>query len=267
MNSEKSDRSRFWSHLAFGIKLARRGILPGISIGLGLLITVACAVVAGVLAARGPLSTAHHVPLLASGILAWGAGFFLAFSVAAHALVRDRAEGVRGLFVTRTLSLRGYLMARMGGLVALLVMMVAGGTLACGLVAAAVATDRVLVFRVLHATLAAIVFSVAFSAVVAPVAFAALGARSRLGGYFFLLCVVMVPELIVSLVDSVVPESLADVLSIPSALSALRSSLAPGSTDFARALRAVVALSLVSVIAMSFVRRDARWLDRPEGDA
>lgn len=255
------------SLLALGITLARRGILPVASIAICVSTTIALALVAALLSSRGPDAPAHDVPILASGALAWGGGFLLAFAAAAHALRRDRAEGIRELFVSRTTSLRGYLLGRVGGLALLIAICVAGGTLLCGLVAVAGAARGAGVPRMLHATAAGIAFSIAFSAVVAPVAFAALGARSRIGGYIFLLAVVMIPEAIVALMGSSLPEAVADVLSIPSALAALRTSLAPGTVDPWRAMRALVALSFVVAFAMFLVRRDAVLVDRPEVDS
>jgi hypothetical protein len=250
-----------------GITLARRGFLPVSSIVICVATTIGMAVLGAVLAARGPESPAHDAPLLASGALAWGGGFLLAFSAAAKALRRDREEGILALFVARTTSLRGYLAARIGGLAALIALLVAGGTLVCGLVTSAASSSAAAVPRVLHATGAGVVFALAFSAVVAPLAFAALGARSRIGGYLFLVGVVMVPEAIVLALGSALPASLAEVLSIPSALSALRSALAPGSVDLARALRALVALAVVVGLAVAVVRREAVVVDRPEVDA
>jgi hypothetical protein len=252
--------------LFLGVSLARRGILPVVAIAICVSTAIALSLVAGVLAGRGPQSPAHDVPLLASSALAWGGGFLLAFAAAAHALRRDRTEGIRELLVARTTSLRGYLLARVGGLALLIALCVAGGTLLCGLVGAAGAGRAAAVPRMLQATLAGVAFSVAFSAVVAPVAFAALGARSRLGGYVFLIAVVMIPEVIIGLMGSSLPESIADVLSIPSALTALRTSLAPGTVDLWRAMRAVIALSFVVAFAMFLVRRDAILVDSPEVD-
>ena len=247
--------------------LARRGILPTASIIICISTAMALAAITGVLASRGPQSPAHDVPLLASAALAWGGGFLLAFAAAAHALRRDRAEGIRELIVSRTTTLRGYLLARVGGLAALIALCVAGGTIFCGLVGIAAAAHAAAVLRMLHATGAGVAYSIAFSAVVAPVAFAALGARSRIGGYVFLICVVTIPELIVGMMGSALPESVADVLSIPSALAALRSSLAPGTVDLARFARAVIALTVVVAFAMYLVRRDAIVIDEPEVDA
>lgn len=246
------------------MSLARRGILPVVSIAICASTTLALALIAGVLTARGPQSPAEDVPILASSALAWGGGFLLAFAAAAHALRRDRTEGIRDLFVARTTSLRGYLFARVGGLALLIALCVVGGTLSCGLVGIAGAARAAGVPRMLQATGAAVVFSLAFSAVVAPVAFAALGARSRLGGYVFLIAVVTIPEAIVASMGSSLPAGVADVLSIPSALGALRTSLAPGTVDLWRTMRAIVALSLVVAFAMFLVRRDAIRVDSTE---
>ena len=255
------------SLLMLGITLARRGILPIASIVICLSTTLALALVMVLLSSRGPDAPAHDVPILASSALAWGGGFLLAFAAAAHALRRDRTEGIRELFVSRTTSLRGYLLGRVGGLAVLIAICVAGGTLLCGLVGIAGAARGAAVPRMLHATGAGVAFSIAFAAVVAPVAFAALGARSRIGGYIFLIGVVMIPEMIVGMMGSSLPESVADVLSIPSALSALRTSLAPGTVDLWRTIRALVALSFVVAFAMYLVRRDAILVDQPEHDA
>lgn len=252
------------SLLVLGMSLARRGVLPTVSIAICASTTLALAIIAGVLTARGPQSPAHEVPIVASSALAWGGGFLLAFAVAAHALRRDRTEGIRELFVARTTSLRGYLFARVGGLALLVAACVAGGTLVCGLVGVAGAARTSGVPAMLQATGAGIAFSLAFAAVVAPVSFAALGARSRIGGYVFLLAVVTLPELVVSMMGSSLPASVADVLSIPSALGALRTSLAPGTVDLWRTMRALVALSLVIAFAMFLVRRDAVLVDSAE---
>ena len=252
------------SLLALGMSLARRGVLPVASIAICISTTLALSLIAGVLTARGPQSPAPAVPILASSALAWGGGFLLAFAAATHALRRDRTEGIRDLFVSRTTTLRGYLFARVGGLALLIALCVAGGTLVCGLVGTAGAARASGVPSMLQATGAGIVFSLAFSAVVAPVSFAALGARSRLGGYIFLIAVVSIPELIVGMMGASLPESIADVLSIPSALAALRTSLAPGTVDLWRTLRAVIALSFVVAFAMFLVRRDTILVDSPE---
>jgi hypothetical protein len=253
--------------LALGVSLARRGILPVISMIVCAVTVLVVAVLAIALAARGKTAPLHDVPLVASSALAWGGGFLHAFATAAHALRRDKTDGIRDLLALRTTSLRGYLVARVGGLAALLAIVLAGGTLVCGLVCALASARLGAVPRTLQATLAGVVFAIAFAVVVAPVAFAALGARSRIGGYLFLIGVVVIPELVASSLASVLPESVTEVLSIPSALAALRGALAPGGLDPLRALRAAVALAVFVGIASMLVRRDAILLERPEAEA
>lgn len=257
-------RRTFSPLLVLGMSLARRGILASISIGICFFTVAVVALVGVTFASRGAKAPVHDIPILASSMLAWGGGFLLAFAAAAHALRRDRTEGVRDLVLARTRSLRGYLVARVGGLAALVALLVAGGTLVCGIVAMIAATRVASVPRTVQATGAAIAFSIAFAVVVAPVAFAALGARSRIGGYVFLLALITVPELVVSSLGASIPEGLADVLSIPSALVALRSGLAPGTAEIGRALRAIVALLFFAALAVAIVRRDAARIELEE---
>jgi hypothetical protein len=258
---------RYAPLLALGATLARRGILARFAIGIGIgTIAIACAIAVAI-ARRGNDAPIHTVPLVTSSALAWGAGFLLAFSSAAHALRRDRAEGVQHLLVARTTSLRAYVIARIGGLATVIAVIVAGGTLLTGLVAIAASTKVGGLARTLQATGASFVFSLAFAAVVAPIAFAALGARSRVGGYFFLLFVIVLPELFAGLLAGVLPESLLEVIAIPSALAALRSALSPGSFDVLRTMRALVAIALWMMLASFLVRRTVGILDRGEADA
>jgi hypothetical protein len=241
-------------------------MLPVASILICVFTTIALSLVAISLGVRGPQSPVHDVPVLASSALAWGGGFLLAFASAAHALRRDRSEGIRALLVARTTSLRGYLLARIGGLALLIAIVVGGGTLFTGFVGLAAAAQLSAAGRIIQSTCAGVAFSIAFAAVVSPVAFAALGARSRIGGYMVLLGVVVFPEIVVGMLGSAIPDSVTDVLSIPSALSALRTALAPGTADAARALRALLALGLFVAAATFLVRRDAIVLERAEGD-
>lgn len=250
--------------LALGVDLARRGIVTTIAIGISVFTAVVMVIIAIVLGVRGASSPVHDVPLVASSALAWGGGFLQAFAVAAHAFLRDRKDGVRHLLVLRTTSLRGYLVARVGGLALLLAIVVAGGTLLVGVAGALSARDAGVALRTMHATAAAIAFSVAFAAVLAPIAFAALGARSRLGGYFFLIGVVVLPELLVGLLSGVLPPSITELVSIPSALVAIKGSLSPGSTDVLRFVRAIVAALVFAAIAVMFVRRDVLALEHAE---
>lgn len=250
--------------LALGVSLARRGLMVTVSIAICMLTVAALSLVAVSLGSRGAKAPIHDVPILASSALAWGGGFLLAFAASAHALRKDREDGVRALVVARSRTLTGYLVARVGGLAALLALVVAGGTLVCGLVATLASTRIAAVPRTLHATGAALAFSLAFAAVIAPLAFAALGARSRVGGYLFLLAVIVLPDVVAGTMGSSLPEGVVDVLSIPSALGALRSALGPGTVEPARAVRALVALAFFVAFAVLLVRRDAVRLERED---
>jgi hypothetical protein len=233
---------------------------------ISIVISAATILVAGIIAisfaSRGEGAPAHDVPLVASSALAWGGGFLLAFSSAASALRRDRVEGVRHLFVTRTTSLRGYLLARVGGLAALLAFVVAGGTALTGMLAILASMKVGALPLTAQASAAAVAYGFAFSFVVAPVAFATLGARTRIGGYFYLLLILVLPEILTSALDKSLPSELLEVCAIPSALAALRASLAPGTTDLFRFLRASVALFVFISAAMLWIRREIVRMER-----
>ena len=222
--------------------------------------------VAGIIAisfaGRGEGAPAHDVPIVASSALAWGGGFLLAFSAAASALRRDRTEGVRELFVSRTTSLRGYLLARVGGLAALLALVVAGGTALTGMLAILASTKIGVLSLTVQASAAAVAYGFAFSFVVSPLAFAALGARTRIGGYFYLLLVLVLPEIVTNALGKSLPPEVLEVCAIPSALAALRASIAPGTTDLFRFFRAVVALFVFASGAMLWIRREMGRMER-----
>lgn len=232
--------------------LARRGPLAILSLAVSALSVLVLVPIAITLARRGSDAPVHGVPELASSALAWGGGFLHAVAVAAGALRRDRTEGVRHLFVTRTTSLRGYVVGRVGGLAAVLAAVAVGGTLIVS-VAALLATPQVQgLARTLQATIGAVLYALAFAAVVAPVAFAALGARSRLSGYLVLILVLVLPELLFARL----PHEVSELCSIPSALAALRASIGIGRLEPFRFLRALVALGVYVAVALLFVRRD-----------
>lgn len=245
-----------------GAALARRGPMVVVSLVVSAVTAIGLAILAFGFARRGASAPVHDVPLLASSALAWGGGFLHAFSASASALRRDRTDGIRDLFVTRTTSIRGYLFGRIAGLALLLAVVLGGGTLLVGGVAILAETNGPAVLRTMRATLASVVFVVAFSAVMAPIALAALGARTRVSGYVFLLLAVFLPELFVLWTKSSWPASVVELLAPPSALDALRASLAPGAVDPFRMVRALVALAVFAAIAVFFVRRDVLLLER-----
>ncbi len=250
------------TQLVLGISLARRGFLVGASLAIGAVTTLALMGLAASYARRGAEAPVQSVPILASGALAWGAGFLLAFSASARVLRRDRADGVRQLLRWRGLGLARYLGTRVGGLAALLAIVVAGGTALVGASALAVGAKLGTARDVAQSTGAALAYAVAFSLVVAPLAVAAVGARSRMGGYFFLAAVLFLPEMAATWLEAMLPHGLAELFAIPSALAALRTSLAPGSVDGWRALRSVLALAVFVALALAAVRREITVVDR-----
>jgi hypothetical protein len=251
-----SEKARLAPRMALGISLARRGPLAVVSMAISLMTTLTLAALALAFARRGGDAPVESIPLLASSALVWGGGFLQAVSVSAGALRRDRIEGIRHLLVTRTASLRGYLLARVGGLAAVLGVVLGSGTLFVGVVAILAATHVHAVTQTLHATLASLVYVIVFAIVIAPVAFASLGARTRISGYFFLLMILVVPELLVATLGKTLPNEVSELCAIPSALAAFRSAIAPGSVEPLRALRALLALAVFAGGAMVLVRRD-----------
>jgi len=243
------------SLLALGATLARRGLLALVSIAVSVLTVLVLCAIAFAFARRGGDAPVESMPILASSALAWGGGFLHAVAVSVGALRRDRAEGIRHLFVVRTASLHGYLLARVGGLAVVLAAVVAGGTLLVSLAALVGAMRVHAVMATVGATFGAVVYSLAYAAVIAPVAFAALGSRTRLAGYFALLLVLVVPEMLSNMLTGPLPSEVTELCAIPSALAALRSSISPGSVDVFRFVRALVAVSVFAGVALFLVRR------------
>lgn len=247
--------ARRWIHLSLGASLARRGPAVIVALIVSALTAVAAAVVGFVLARRGSTAPADAVPILASSALAWGGGFLHAFSASAGALRRDRADGIRQLFVARTTSLDGYLFGRVAGLALVLAIVIGGGTLLAGVGALAGATGGA--GRTLQATMASVVFALLFAVVVAPVSLAALGARTRTAGWAMIVVVLFVPELVALSMRDVFPAEVRELVAIPSALGAVRTALAPDTFDLLRGLRALVVLVAFTAVATFFLRRDA----------
>ena len=151
--------SSFRPLLALGAELARRGVLAKIAVAVAALTTIAASIVAVVLGRRGGTAPIHLVPAVAASALAWGAGFLLAFGSAAHALRRDREDGIQHLLVARTASLRAYVAARVLGLALVLAGVVGGGTLVTGVIAAASTRSFAAALRTAHTTVASLVFA------------------------------------------------------------------------------------------------------------
>jgi hypothetical protein len=250
-------RARRRALLAFGTALSRRGPLAAISLGIGALTILGAIAATLAVARRGENAPLEQMPGMTAGALGWGAGVLLAFAAAAHALRRDREDGMTALLRARGASIAGYVWTRVGGLTLLLAAVCVGGTLVAGVVATLAATRVGLVLRTLQGTGAALAYAVAFCATLGPLAMAALGARSRAGGYLFLLAVLVLPELLSPLTSSIVPDGWRDLTSIPDALHALRASLMPRGADPWRATKAVFVLALVVAACLALVRRAA----------
>jgi hypothetical protein len=257
-------RTGLVSSIALGITLARRGPLAVVSMAVSVLTAVALGILALAMARRGGDAPVHSMPVLASSAIVWGGGFLQAVAVSAGALRRDRTEGIRHLVLTRTTSLRGYLLARVTGLASVLAAVSAGGTLFVSVVAIAVATQTHTVARTVHATFSAVVYAVAFAIVIAPIAFAALGARTRVSGYAYLLLVLVLPEFLSTMLSGSLSSEVTELCAVPSALAALRSSIAPGTVDPLRLLRTLVALAIFAGVAMLFVRREVLRVERED---
>jgi hypothetical protein len=256
MGSNPTSRRR--AEIALGLALARRGALAKVSIALGALVVLG-AFVAAVILSRRSHAPLDRLPSLASSALAWGAGVLLAFAAAAHALLRDRTDGVRALLSARGSGTRGYLWARIGGLALLLALVVGGGTLLAGLAAVLVA-GRAGVLPAIQGTGAATAYGVAFAISVAPVALAALGARSRAGGYLWFVLVLVFPEVLEPWLSSAVPDW-GDLLSLPGALAALRRALMPPGVNLALLVRSAVVLGAATAIAIAIVRAEIARVD------
>jgi hypothetical protein len=99
------------------------------------------------------------------------------------------------------------------------------------------------------------VYSLAFAITLGPVAMAALGARTRAGGYLTLLAVLILPEAIESYTARILPPGWHELTSIPAALEAVRGAvLLPHSSPAA----ARAAAGLAGVVLASFALALAR---------
>jgi hypothetical protein len=245
--------------LALGLALARRGALAKVSMAVAAL-TLLGALFAALLMARRAHAPLDRLPAFTVSALAWGAGVMLAFAAAARALRRDRAEGVRALLVARGGTVRSYLWARVGGLAALLAIVVAGGALFAGVVSSLLARSLATAALTLQSTGAALAYGLGFAATVAPIALATLGARSRAGGYLSLVAVLILPELLRPWLSHAVPDW-GDLLSLPGALSALRLALMPPGWKPELFARAAFVLAVAAAVAVAAVRAEIARVD------
>jgi len=239
--------------VALGFFLARRGVTAAFGLALTVASVVGFGGAALFVARRGRPLALVEVPLLASTALAFGVGVLFAFAAATRAFRRDEDDGVRALLRARGVSTTGYLTGRVAGLAASLAVLVGGGSGVVGVIATLAARNRVAALHTAQASLAAVVFAVAFAATFAPIALATLGARSRGGGYLALLGVLALPELLQPTLARFLPPGWVEVCSIPGALLALRGAIAPPAVDplaLSRALAAVLAIILAALLVV-----------------
>jgi len=251
--------------VALGFFLARRGMMAMIAVALTGACVVGFGVIAFVLAHRNRLGSLSSVPLVASTVLAYGVGVLVAFTVASRVFRRDEDDGVRALFDARGVSTSRYLFARVAGLAILLALLVGGGSLATGLLALLASRSALVAAQTVQASVAAVVFGLAFALVFAPVALATLGARSRGAGYLALLAVLLAPELLEASIARVVPLSWVPVCSLPGALVGLRTSLAPVGVDLPLAARSIAVLLAVIGVSLAIVRLELVFQRRSAG--
>jgi len=241
--------------LALGTWLASRGGLAGL--GFALAIGGALASVIAAVAVSGS-AYAIELPVFASSVIAWSAGMVLATGAAVHALRRDREQGVVTLARARGASLAGYVRGRVGGLVVVLGLAVGGATLVAGVAATSVAQPTLAAAR---ASLAAVVYALAFAATLGPVAMAALGSRTRSGGVLTLIGVVVVPELLSSWTLTLLPRGWHELTSIPAALAAVRAGVAAPGAMAAPMVRGLAGLAAVVAVSLVVIAARVRQVD------
>jgi len=229
--------------------------MVGVSVALAVVTSVALGAQAFALARAARVSALSHLPAASAGLLVWGAGVLLAFAAASHALRRDRDDGIAHLFETRGAGAL-YLRTRVLGLAVLLFFVLGGGVLIIGVASMAAAQRYEVAGLAFASTCGSMLYALASSVTVAVVAFAALGGRTRGGGYLRLLVALSLPELLGYFLSGSISESWVELLSIPSALAALRLALAPGELDLPRFARAFAVLAGVCVVAWGIARRE-----------
>jgi|GEM_PF-6888924 len=261
---------------ALGARLAVRGRLAKVALGLCAITSVAAIVAALRLGAPGSGSGAGSgmLPVDLPGVVAkavmWGGGFWLVYAASAHAFVKDATLGVRHLFSMRAGSRNAYVAARLMGASVVVAASGIAGTLASSLVLAGVRSYRWPVANHVQNAIAAIVYCMLFALVVVPLAYALVGGRRRAGGMFLLVAVIWGPHWLTEAMRTNESGTLLRVASIPSALETLRTWVAimPGAIirgqlgavrrDLgARAIVAACGLAAVSVVASRLAARSA----------
>lgn len=238
-----SRRARSAALVALGVRLASRGTLAVT----GLVLTALVGAGAAIAAILSGAARVAFLPALSSSAIAWGGGVTLAFGAALRALRSDRDLGLLALVLARGATLGEYVRGRVLGLVAVLAMAVGGATLVACASAIAVAHGSGAVVR---SSAGALVYALVFSATLGPVAMAALGARTRAGGYLSLMGVLVVPELLAGFTRHLLPRGWRELTSLPEALAAVRTGIEHPVLQGAHAARALVGLAAVIAVAL-----------------
>lgn len=237
--------------LALGAWLAARGTLATIAMAVTLLEALGAIVFAVAAGAR----RASEVPTASAIAIAWAGGVMLAFGAALRAIRSDREEGIAGLVSARGVAAGAYVRGRVGGLVLVLALVLGGATLVADVAALVAGRGD---WPVVRAGVAALVYVLAFAATLGPVAMAALGARTRAGGYVTLLAVLALPELLAPWTGDLLPRGWTELTSIPAALAALRVGVVHPLAAGAHAARAVAGLAAVVALSLLVVAGRAR---------
>jgi hypothetical protein len=216
---------------------------------------------------HGSAATLVQLPAATSSALAWGAGVPVAFAASIHAFRDDRARGIRSLLHARGARVGEYAYGRMLGLALLLFAVVGGGTLVCGGAGMLLASTVGASGRAAESLLSSLVFALAFAVVMSPMALAAIGGRSRAGGYVGLLVLLVLPEVLEPWTSSLVPAEWSGLLSVPSALTALRSSLTSHTIDGARFARAACVVAAFAALCFVLARAEIARLDAEDDGA
>jgi hypothetical protein len=269
--ARRAARRRLPATIALGASLAPQGTMVKIALVVAAATVLGGVATAIVLSARGGGATGALGQLGAatSTLLAWGAGILIAVPASLHAFHDDRRNGIRALLRARGASTATYARGRVLGLAVVLLAVVGGGTLASGGAAVLLASRAGVAARALGELVASLTYAAAFAIVVSPMALAAFGTRSAGRGYLRFFAVLLVlPELLKPWTSELVPRGWGELLSVPSALSALRAAALPQAFDLARFARAGFVLAAFGALCFAYMLAELVALDAvPDGES
>jgi hypothetical protein len=200
----------------------------------------------------------QRIPFFTAATVAWSAGVTLAYGSALGATRSDADEGVLFLARTHGIGASEHAFGRVVGLTALLALAVAGSTLVAGMAATSVSPAPLVAFK---ETGSALVYALAFAAMIGPLAVASLGGRSRALGYLVFVAVLCLPELASPWTRTVLPREWTELTSIPDALNTLHSPESFGS--LVRALSGLMAVVVCSGAVVALRARHLAQKDMP----